>query len=120
MRYNDTDAFWTALDELVSSSEIVIDRPKGSAHPRFPAFIYKVDYGYLKDTSSMDGAGIDVWVGSGEKKVDAIMCIVDLRKRDSEIKILVGCTEEEKLEIYKTHNETEYMKGILIRRQIQV
>ena len=42
------------------------------------------------------------------------------RKRDSEIKILVGCTEEEKLEIYKTHNETEYMKGILIRRQIQV
>ena len=83
MRYNDTDAFWTALDELVSSSEIVIDRPKGSAHPRFPAFIYKVDYGYLKDTSSMDGAGIDVWVGSGEKKVDAIMCIVDLRKRDS-------------------------------------
>lgn len=120
MRYNDTDAFWTALDELVSSSEIVIDRPKGSAHPRFPAFIYKVDYGYLKDTSSMDGAGIDVWVGSGEKKVDAVMCIVDLRKRDSEIKILVGCTEEEKLEIYKTHNETEYMKGILIRRQIQV
>jgi inorganic pyrophosphatase len=120
MRYNDTDAFWTALDELVSSSEIVIDRPKGSAHPRFPAFIYKVDYGYLKDTSSMDGAGIDVWVGSGEKKIDAVMCVVDLRKRDSEIKILVGCTEEEKLEIYKTHNETEYMKGILIRRQIQV
>ena len=120
MRYNDTDAFWTALDELVSSSEIVIDRPKGSAHPRFPAFIYKVDYGYLKDTSSMDGAGIDVWVGSGEKKIDAVMCVVDLRKRDSEIKILVGCTEEEKLEIYNTHNETEYMKGILIRRQIQV
>ena len=120
MRYNDTDAFWTALDELVSSSEIMIDRPKGSAHPRFPAFIYKVDYGYLKDTSSMDGAGIDVWVGSGEKKIDAVMCVVDLRKRDSEIKILVGCTEEEKLEIYKTHNETEYMKGILIRRQIQV
>lgn len=86
MRYNDTDAFWTALDELVSSSEIVIDRPKGSAHPRFPAFIYKVDYGYLKDTSSMDGAGIDVWVGSGEKKIDAVICVVDLRKRDSEIK----------------------------------
>ena len=108
--------FWKALDELVSSSEIVIDRPRGSVHPRFPNFIYKVDYGYLKDTASMDGAGIDVWVGSGDKKVDAIMCIVDLMKRDSEIKILVGCTEEEKLEIYKTHNETQYMKGVLIRR----
>lgn len=41
----------------------------------------------------MDGAGIDVWVGSDEKKVDAIMCIVDLMKKDSEIKILIGCTE---------------------------
>ena len=108
--------FWKALDELVNSSEIVIDRPRGSAHPRFPNFIYKVDYGYLKDTASMDGGGIDVWVGSGDKKIDAIMCIVDLMKRDSEIKILIGCTEEEKLEVYKTHNETQYMKGVLIAK----
>ena len=108
--------FWKALDELVNSSEIVIDRPKGSAHPKFPNFIYRVDYGYLKDTTSMDGAGIDVWVGSGNKKIDAIMCIVDLMKRDSEIKILIGCTEEEKMEVYRIHNETQYMKGIIIRR----
>ncbi len=109
-------AFWNTLDELVSNSEIVIDRPKGSAHPRFPDFIYKVDYGYLKNTASMDGAGIDVWVGSGDRKIDAVMCIVDLMKRDSEIKILIGCTEEEKTEVYRTHNETQYMKGIMIRR----
>lgn len=108
--------FWEALDELVTSSEIVIDRPKGTAHPKYPDFIYRVDYGYLKGTSSMDGSGIDVWVGSGEKKIDAIMCIVDLMKRDSEIKILIGCTEEEKQIIYQTHNETECMKGIFIRR----
>ena len=110
------NAFWNALDELVSSSEIVIDRPKGTAHPRYPDFIYQVDYGYLKDTTSMDGAGIDVWVGSEGKRIDAIMCIVDLMKRDSEIKILIGCTEEEKEIIYKTHNETQYMKGILVCR----
>ena len=107
--------FWNALDELVNTSEIVIDRPKGSAHPRFPDFIYRVDYGYLKNTASMDGAGIDVWVGSGEKKIDAIMCIVDLMKRDSEIKILIGCTEEEKMEVYRTHNETHITTLILIR-----
>ncbi len=114
---NDYDSdFWKALDKLVSNAEIVIDRPKGTAHPKYPNFIYKVDYGYLKDTSSMDGAGIDVWVGSGEKKIDAIICIVDLLKKDSEIKILIGCTEYEKAIIYETHNETEFMKGILIRR----
>ena len=108
--------FWNALDELVNNSEIIIDRPKGSSHPKYPDFIYRVDYGYLKDTTSMDGAGIDVWVGSDGKKVDAIMCIVDLMKRDSEIKILIGCTEEEKEIVYETHNETQFMKGVLIRR----
>ena len=108
--------FWHSLDELVNNSEIIIDRPKGTTHPKYPNFVYKVDYGYLKGTSSMDGAGIDVWVGSGENKVDAIICIVDLMKKDSEIKILIGCTEEEKTIIYKTHNDTQYMKGVLIRR----
>lgn len=108
--------FWNALDMLVNNSEIVIDRPKGSLHPKFSDFIYCVDYGYLKDTASMDGAGIDVWVGSGGRKIDAVMIIVDLLKRDSEIKILIGCTEKEKMEIYRIHNETQYMKGILIRR----
>ncbi|MCH5316055.1 MAG: inorganic pyrophosphatase, partial [Eubacterium sp.] len=97
--------FWNALDKLVENSDIVIDRPKGTTHPRFSNFVYKVDYGYLKGTTSMDGAGIDVWVGTGEKKIDAIMCIVDLMKKDSEIKILIGCTEEEKQIIYQTHNE---------------
>lgn len=53
---------------------------------------------------------------NGRKKIDAIMCTVDLIKKDSEIKILIGCTEEEKQIIYQTHNDTEYMKGILIRR----
>ena len=108
--------FWETLDSLVNNSEIVIDRPKGTAHPKYPNFIYRVDYGYLKNTSSMDGAGIDVWVGSGKKQIDAIMCIVDLMKRDSEIKILIGCTEEETQLVYQTHNESPYMKGIMISR----
>ena len=65
----------------------------------------------------MDGNAIDVWVGTDiAKKIDAIMCIVDLMKKDSEIKILIGCTEEEKTIVYNTHNDTKYMKGIMIRR----
>lgn len=109
--------FWSAIDKLVEESEIVIDRPKGTTHPKYPDFIYKVDYGYLKDTSSMDGAGIDVWVGSDKRRqIDAIICIVDLIKRDSEVKILIGCTEDEKEIVHQTHNQTEFMKGVLIRR----
>ena len=52
--------FWIAVDELVSSGKIVIDRPKGSTHPRFPHCRYEVDYGYLENSTSMDGSGIDV------------------------------------------------------------
>ena len=102
---------------MVENSEIVIDRPKGSSHPRFSQIIYKVDYGYLKNTSSMDGSGIDVWVGTmKDKKINAMICIVDLIKKDAEIKILIGCTEEEQEVIYRFHNESEFMKGILIKR----
>lgn len=56
--------FWNALDTLVAESEIRIDRPGGSAHPRYPEFIYPVNYGYLKNTTSMDRGGIDIWLGS--------------------------------------------------------
>ena len=115
MKY-DND-FWKAIDTLVSSGKIVIDRPKGSAHPRFPNIKYEVDYGYIENTSSMDGGGIDVWLGSlAAKQVNAIICTVDLMKKDSEIKLLIGCTEEEINTVYEFHTDSEFMKGILIRR----
>ena len=111
------EEFWRALDTLVSSSNIVIDRPKGSTHPKFSNIRYELDYGYLENTSSMDSAGIDVWRGSlPDSKVGAVICTVDLMKKDSEIKILIGCTDEETQKVYEFHNGTEYMKGMLICR----
>lgn len=111
------DGFWSAVDTLIAQSEIVIDRPKGTKHPRFD-FIFPLDYGYLKDTTSPDGGGIDVWRGSlSEPVCDAVICTIDLLKKDSEIKILIGCTEEEKAVIMRFHNDSEYMKGAMIRRE---
>jgi len=55
----------------------------------------------------MDGDGIDNWKGTDPcQRIDAIMCIVDLMKKDSEIKILIGCTEEEKEKVYRFHNKS--------------
>jgi inorganic pyrophosphatase len=110
--------FWDLLDKLVSESEIIIDRPKGKSHPKFKEAIYPVDYGYLKATSSMDGQGIDLLLGSlNEKRIDAILCTLDIMKRDSEIKILIGCTEDEKEKAYAFLNATDFMKCILIERK---
>jgi len=110
--------FWEAVDTLVNESKVLIDRPKGTRHPRFPSIVYPVDYGYLENTTSPDGNGIDAWRGTASfEKVDAIICTVDLMKKDSEIKLLIGCTPEEKQTILDFHNENEYMKGILIERK---
>jgi inorganic pyrophosphatase len=111
------DSFWRAMDSLGRESELVIDRPKGSHHPRYPQITYPVDYGYLKNTASMDGNGIDVWRGSDSSvKIDAVVCTIDLQKKDSEVKILIGCTSAEKKLIYEFHNRNETMKGLLIER----
>lgn len=109
--------FWSALDELVRRSELVIDRPRGSAHPRFPSLLYPLDYGYLAKTSSMDGEGLDVWRGSSPvQSLNAVICTVDLVKRDSEIKLLLGCTREETKIVLDFHNQSPSMKGLLIPR----
>ena len=111
--------FWSAIDQLVAESRVQIDRPKGSAHPKFPDCIYPVDYGYLAGTSSMDEEGIDLWLGtSGSNQVCAVICTVDLLKRDSEIKLLISCTPEEVQRIMTFHNDSPYMKGILIERKV--
>lgn len=112
------EAFWQALDALVAASALVIDRPKGTAHPRYPALVYPLDYGFLEGTASMDGGGIDVWRGSHpETGLGAILVTVDLFKRDSEIKLLLGCTETETRTVYAFHNESSLMRGALVRRQ---
>jgi inorganic pyrophosphatase len=88
--------FWDYLQHLVDTSKIVIDRPKGSMHPRFPGKVYPVDYGFLEGTTSIDSSGVDIWVGSLVKhKVVGILCTVDLLKRDTELKILFDCTDQE-------------------------
>ena len=110
------EAFWKMLTQMVEESDIVIDRPKHTCHPVMTHIIYPVDYGYLNHTSSSDAEGIDIWVGSEpEKAVQGILCTVDSWKRDSEIKILYGCTEAEIQTIYAFTNARNGMKGILIR-----
>jgi len=92
---NDT-SFWDIIDQLVATSEIVIDRPKHSAHPRQPAIIYPLDYGYLAGTTAGDGQGIDVWRGSAAGHgVTGVVATVDAWKRDAEVKILLDCTADE-------------------------
>lgn len=114
-RYN--EAYWQHLDTLVADTEIVIDRTAGTPHPEYDTMIYPYDYGYLAGTTSADGGGIDIFMGkSGEKKAVGIVCTVDLVKRDSEVKIMLGCTEAEMREIVEFLNDGEGMQALFIKR----
>lgn len=111
------DDFWQALQQLVDESMIIIDRPKGASHPKYGDRIYPVDYGYLSETTTTDGGGIDVWRGSEpDLNIKAVLCTVDLMKRDVEIKVLIGCDDAEVGIIEKFHNESANMKGFLIKK----
>lgn len=114
-----TKEFWKMLDELFITQDVVIDRAKDTPHPKYPDYIYPLDYGYLSGTVSSDGAGIDVWVGtSEERRPVAVITSVDFVKKDSEIKILYACTTDEIEKVYHDHNRTEGMKGILSIREV--
>ncbi|MBP7807447.1 inorganic pyrophosphatase [Candidatus Saccharibacteria bacterium] len=110
------DLFKT-LSRIVAESQVVIDRPKGSTHPRYPDYTYPLDYGYLEGTLSQDGGGIDVWLGRGDQKtITGILVIADALKKDSEIKVLLGCDESEMQQALEKSNQGD-MSAALIRKE---
>jgi inorganic pyrophosphatase len=80
--------FWEYLNKLVMENEIIIDRPKGTKHPKYSDIVYELDYGYIKNTKAIDGDEIDVFKGSLQNKnVNTIICTIDLLKHDIEISV---------------------------------
>jgi inorganic pyrophosphatase len=113
--------FWTRLEQMLDSHEIVIDRPKGSRHPKYPEIVYPFDYGYLEGTATKDGNEIDVCRGTlAENRLVAVICTIDILKQDTEVKLLVGCTEAELGLIDRFFNTSTFMSGIVIRRDQRV
>jgi inorganic pyrophosphatase len=110
--------FWSRLASLVAGATVVVDRPKGTAHPTIPSLIYPLDYGYLSGTQSGDGHAIDVWIGSLRRRaITGVICTVDSSKRDVEVKVLLGCTPAEQKRILSIHNyRSGRQGGVLVRR----
>ncbi len=112
----DEQAFWTRLDQLVRDSTVIVDRPRGARHPRFPELVYPLDYGFLAETRSSDGGGVDVWLGSVlDKRVTGVLVTVDSEKRDVEVKLLVGCTPHE-TQLASAHASQPWQSALLAAR----
>ena len=78
---------------LGKTVDIVIDRPLGSTHPKYPKTVYKVNYGYVPDTVGGDGEPIDVYLLGVNVPVETyrarIIGIVH-RRRDREDKLIAA------------------------------
>lgn len=110
------DNFWQCLQTLADSHKKVIERPKNSAHPKYPDYIYPLDYGYLENTSSSDGDDIDIWIGSEDtSKVTGIVSTCDPVKADVETKILIGCSKKDFQKILKAHNRGNMTAKVIPR-----
>ena len=64
--------------------KVTIDRPLGSAHPRFPDLVYPINYGYVEGTIAPDGEAQDAYVLGVDKPIDtfcgqviAVICRLD-------------------------------------------
>lgn len=113
-------AFWERMDWLVTKHEVQLDRPRGTPHPRYPTKTYPRDYGYLEGTQSGDGEGIDVWIGSGDPdRVTAVICTYDSEKQDAELKLLLGCTEEDCVLIEAFHNQGQQAGLLILRKEAE-
>ncbi len=113
--------FWQKLDTLFFSSKLVVDRPRYTVHYKYSNLVYPVDYGYLSDTTGSDQAPIDVFRGSQKtNQVGAIVVSADILKKDCEVKLLIGCSEEEEHDVLEFLNQTEFQKAILVHRGNEV
>ena len=72
---------------------VLVDRPLGSRHPRYPDLIYRLNYSYLPRTLGGDGQPIDAYVlGVGAPVAEArgVVVAVVVREDDVEDKLVVG------------------------------
>ena len=82
-----------ASDLLGKEVTVTIDRPLGSAHPKFPQSIYPINYGYIPNTlSPIDNEEIDAYVIGPMSALETFTgkVIAIINRTDDEEKLVVA------------------------------
>jgi inorganic pyrophosphatase len=71
-------------DWLGRTVEVVIDRPLGTAHPKYPDLLMETNYGYVPGTLAPDGSEVDAYVLGASAALDRCEArvIAIIRRRD--------------------------------------
>ncbi|MGB4984897.1 MAG: Inorganic pyrophosphatase [Erysipelotrichaceae bacterium] len=109
--------FWQKLTTLLMSSDLVITNKQGSTHSQYPNLIYPTDYGYICDTNVDSGPVVKAFKGTNSSySVKDVIVSVDILKRDIDVKLLLGCTDEEIENVLLFLNQTDFQKTILVSK----
>lgn len=108
---------WEGWEHVISVCGFTLDRPKGSVHPVHPEIVYPIDYGYVNETQGGDGDELDIFVGSSDNGLMAVILTTDRRKGDRECKLLYNCSPEEIYLINGFINfDRDLMTGTIVMR----
>lgn len=108
--------FWQKVDTLYSSGDFKVTNRKGTPHRAYPSLTYPCDFGYVKTLNSENETPMEVFKASGAKRVDAIALCADIITKRFEVKAMAGLSEEEREEVLRFLNCTDYQKSVLIVR----
>ena len=104
-----------------ATATIIIDRPMGTYHPRFPDIYYPINYGYVNGVMAGDGAEQDVYILGVDKPLETFtgkVIAVFHRHNDVEDSWIVApegvdFSDEEILE--QIHFQEKFFDGELYR-----
>jgi inorganic pyrophosphatase len=86
---------WRLWERLIGERGIVIDRPRGEAHPLYPDMIYPYDYGHIPGKAAADGDGIDVFVGAVQTGLVGLIALTHQPSGIADPKLLVNLTRDD-------------------------
>lgn len=113
--------FSNAKDFLGKSVKVKMDRPLHTKHPKY-GWEYKLNYGFIPDTKSLDGEELDAYVIGVDEPVDEFegICVAIIHRiDDDDDKLIVVPSRQTNIsdeEIrQKTHFQEQWFTSEVIR-----
>ena len=109
-----------ALAYVNTRVRVLIDRPAGSAHPKY-GFVYPVNYGYVPGTVSGDGEELDAYVlGVSEPRCEFEgECIAVIRRADDDDDKLVLVTPGAQLSDEQILEFVDFQERFFVSRVVR-
>jgi inorganic pyrophosphatase len=102
---------WATWEATWKKSGVIVDRPRGSSHPRYSKMIYPIDYGHIPSTVGGDDEEVDVFVGRTATGIVGAIFTKDALKGNEEMKLLINMSKEEIYRVYEFEAGTSSLIG---------